>query len=92
MKVTIVVADKTANDFYISPKEEFKTIGGLSYLYERNLCQFAKSNEANIASRKLSIHLWKHAENSFHLKGVWVGKLYRLITGKALFRPDESVN
>lgn len=84
VKVTIVVGDKTANDFYISPEEEFKTIGGLPYLYERNLRQFAKSNEANIASRKLSIHLWKHEENSFHLKGIWVDKRYMLITGNNL--------
>ncbi|AXN32127.1 CDP-diacylglycerol--serine O-phosphatidyltransferase [Vibrio coralliilyticus] len=84
VKVTIVVGDKTANDFYISPEEEFRTIGGLPYLYERNLRQFAKSNEANIASRKLSIHLWKHEENSYHLKGIWVDKRYMLITGNNL--------
>ncbi|RTZ14673.1 CDP-diacylglycerol--serine O-phosphatidyltransferase [Vibrio aquaticus] len=84
VKVTIVVGDKTANDFYISPEEDFRTIGGLPYLYERNLRQFAKANEANIASRKLSIHLWKHEENSFHLKGIWVDKRYMLITGNNL--------
>lgn len=84
VKVTIVVGDKTANDFYISPEDEFKTIGGLPYLYERNLRLFAKANEANIASRKLSIHLWKHDENSFHLKGIWVDKRYMLITGNNL--------
>ena len=84
VKVTIVVGDKTANDFYISPEEEFKTIGGLPYLYERNLRLFAKANEANIASRKLSIHLWKHDENSFHLKGIWVDKRYMFITGNNL--------
>ncbi|MDN3608462.1 CDP-diacylglycerol--serine O-phosphatidyltransferase [Vibrio ostreicida] len=84
VKVTIVVGDKTANDFYIPPEAEFKTIGGLPYLYERNLRQFAKANEANIASRNLSIHLWKHDDNSFHLKGVWVDKQYMLITGNNL--------
>ncbi len=84
VKVTIIVGDKTANDFYISPEEEFKTIGGLPYLYERNLRLFAKANEANIASRKLSIHLWKHGENSFHLKGIWIDKRYMLITGNNL--------
>ena len=51
---------------------------------ERNLRQFAKANEANIASRKLSIHLWKHDENSFHLKGIWVDKRHMLITGNNL--------
>ncbi|MZI94698.1 CDP-diacylglycerol--serine O-phosphatidyltransferase [Vibrio sp. CAIM 722] len=81
VKVDIVVGDKTANDFYISPEQEFKTIGGLPYLYEINLRRFAKINEANIASRKLSVHLWKHDDNSFHLKGVWVDKRYMLLTG-----------
>ncbi|CAH8196420.1 CDP-diacylglycerol--serine O-phosphatidyltransferase [Vibrio aestuarianus] len=84
VKVHIVVGDKTANDFYISPEQDFKTIGGLPYLYEINLRRFAKANEANIASRNLSIHLWKHDENSFHLKGIWVDKRYMLITGNNL--------
>ncbi|MCS0045530.1 MULTISPECIES: CDP-diacylglycerol--serine O-phosphatidyltransferase [Vibrio diabolicus subgroup] len=84
VKVTIVVGDKTANDFYIAPEEDFKTIGGLPYLYEVNLRRFAKANEANIAARKLSIHLWKHDNNSFHLKGIWVDKRYMLLTGNNL--------
>ena len=84
VKVTIVVGDKTANDFYISPEEEFKTIGGLPYMYEMNLRRFAKANEAHIAARKLSIHLWKHDANSFHLKGIWVDKRYMLLTGNNL--------
>ncbi len=84
VKVHIIIGDKTANDFYISPEEEFKTIGGLPYLYEINLRRFAKVNEANIASRKLSIHLWKHDDNSFHLKGIWVDKRYMLLTGNNL--------
>jgi len=46
--------------------------------------QFAKSNEAHIASRQLSIHLWKHDANSFHLKGIWVDKRYMLLTGNNL--------
>ncbi|WGW00530.1 CDP-diacylglycerol--serine O-phosphatidyltransferase [Vibrio sp. YMD68] len=84
VKVTIVVGDKTANDFYISPEEAFKTIGGLPYLYEMNLRRFAKANEAHIASRQLSINLWKHDSNSFHLKGIWVDKRYMLLTGNNL--------
>ncbi|MBD1577928.1 MULTISPECIES: CDP-diacylglycerol--serine O-phosphatidyltransferase [Vibrio] len=84
VKITIVVGDKTANDFYIPPEEDFKTIAGLPYLYEVNLRQFAKVNEAHIASRQLSIHLWKHNNNSFHLKGMWVDKEYMLITGNNL--------
>lgn len=84
VKVTIVVGDKIANDFYISPEEDFKTIGGLPYLYEVNLRRFAKANEPSIAARKLSIHLWKHDNNSFHLKGIWVDKRYMLLTGNNL--------
>ncbi|WP_394242533.1 CDP-diacylglycerol--serine O-phosphatidyltransferase [Vibrio astriarenae] len=81
VQVTIVVGDKTANDFFISPEEEFKTIGGVPYLYEMNLRRFAKANESHIASRKLSIRLWKHDANSYHLKGMWIDKRYMLITG-----------
>lgn len=84
VKVTIVVGDKTANDFFISPEEEFKTVGGLPYLYEMNLRRFLKANEANIASRKLDMLLWKHEENSYHLKGMWVDKTRMLITGNNL--------
>lgn len=84
VKVTIVVGDKTANDFYIPPSEPFKTIAGLPYLYEVNLRNFAKQNEAAIARRQLAIHLWKHDDNSFHLKGIWVDRSYMLITGNNL--------
>ncbi|MCE0493516.1 CDP-diacylglycerol--serine O-phosphatidyltransferase [Vibrio salinus] len=84
VKVHIIVGDKTANDFYIPPTETFKTIGGLPYLYELNLRRFAKLNEARIASRQLSIHLWKHDDNSFHLKGIWVDKKFMLLTGNNL--------
>ena len=84
VKVSIVVGDKTANDFFISPEEEFKTIGGLPYLYEMNLRRFAKANEAHIASRNLSIQLWRHDSNSFHLKGIWIDKRYMLLTGNNL--------
>jgi CDP-diacylglycerol--serine O-phosphatidyltransferase len=84
VKVSIVVGDKTANDFYIPPEEEFKTIAGLPYLYELNLRRFAKANEGNIANRNLSIHLWKHEHHSFHLKGIWVDKRYMLLTGNNL--------
>ncbi|WED26580.1 CDP-diacylglycerol--serine O-phosphatidyltransferase [Vibrio sp. DW001] len=84
VKVTIVIGDKTANDFYIPPEETFKTIAGLPYLYEMNLRRFAKTNEANMASRKLSIQLWKHDKNSYHLKGIWVDKTQMLLTGNNL--------
>ncbi|ANO33971.1 phosphatidylserine synthase [Vibrio breoganii] len=84
VKVTVVVGDKTANDFFIDPEEEFKTVGGLPYLYEMNLRRFLKANEANIACRKLDILLWKHDANSYHLKGLWVDKQNMLLTGNNL--------
>ncbi len=84
VKVAIVVGDKTANDFYIPPEQDFKTIGGLPYLYELNLRRFAKSFESDIAARNLSIRLWKHETNSYHLKGIWVDKRYMMLTGNNL--------
>lgn len=84
VKVTIVVGDKTANDFYIPPEEDFRTIAGLPYLYETNLLQFTKANEHYIAKRQLSVMLWKHDSNSFHLKGMWIDRKYMLLTGNNL--------
>lgn len=81
VKVHVVVGDKTANDFYIAPDQPFKAIGGLPYLYEMNLRKFARANESHIASGGLSIHLWKHDNNSFHLKGLWVDARTMLLTG-----------
>ncbi|PCS23935.1 CDP-diacylglycerol--serine O-phosphatidyltransferase [Candidatus Enterovibrio escicola] len=82
--VTIIIGDKTANDFYIPPEEPFKTISSLPYLYEMNLRNFARRNEATIAKRQLRINIWKHHNNSFHLKGIWVDKTYMLLTGNNL--------
>ncbi len=81
VEITLIVGDKTANDFYIPESEPFKSIGGLPYLYEMNLRQFAKHNEAAIARRQLAIHLWKDGDNSFHLKGMWIDDQWMLITG-----------
>ena len=81
VKVHVVVGDKTANDFYIAPDQPFKAIGGLPYLYEMNLRKFARANESHIASGGLSIHLWKHDSNSYHLKGLWVDRRTMLLTG-----------
>lgn len=84
IKVSIIVGDKTANDFYISPEAPFKTIGGLPYLYENNLRTYAKLNENFLRSGQLNIHLWNHDDNTFHLKGMWVDKKNMLITGNNL--------
>ncbi|MBJ6941942.1 CDP-diacylglycerol--serine O-phosphatidyltransferase, partial [Vibrio cholerae] len=35
-------------------------------------------------ARKLSVHLCKHENNSFHLIGIWVDKRYMLLTGNNL--------
>ena len=84
VNVTLIVGDKTANDFYIPPTEAFKSISGLPYLYEMNLRNFARRNEKSIVAGKLRIHIWKHINNTFHLKGIWVDKTYMLLTGNNL--------
>ncbi len=81
VKVHFVVGDKTANDFFLPEDKPFKPIGGLPYLYEMNLRKFALINEAHIASGRLSIHLWKHDSNSYHLKGLWIDRSSMLLTG-----------
>lgn len=73
VKLTIVVGDKTANDFYIPEDKPFKTIGALPYLYEVNLRKFAKKHQDALTQGNLKLHLWKHDANSFHLKGVYSG-------------------
>ncbi|WP_440053109.1 CDP-diacylglycerol--serine O-phosphatidyltransferase [Pseudoalteromonas sp. T1lg65] len=69
-KVTIVVGDKTANDFYIAPEQPFSRIGALPYLYETILYKFVKSQRKYISSGMLNVYLWQDGNNSFHLKGV----------------------
>jgi CDP-diacylglycerol--serine O-phosphatidyltransferase len=44
-QVTIVVGDKTANDYYIPLGDPFSTIGALPYLYEANLRRFCKTHQ-----------------------------------------------
>lgn len=84
VQVQIILGDKTANDFYIPPEQEFKAIGCLPYLYEMNLRRFAKKHQDEIAERRLQIHLWKDGENSYHLKGLWIDQLYTVVTGNNL--------
>ncbi|RVU33077.1 CDP-diacylglycerol--serine O-phosphatidyltransferase [Rheinheimera riviphila] len=81
VKVTIVVGDKTANDFYIPPGQKFSRIGGLPYLYETILRKFVKSNQNFIDDGLLNIRLWRHADNSYHLKGLSVDGRRHLFTG-----------
>lgn len=84
VEITIIVGDKTANDFYAPPTEKFKAIHALPYLYELNLRNFTKVYKKEIQSQQLKINIWKHKDNSFHLKGMWVDCKYMLITGNNL--------
>ena len=83
-RITIVVGDKTANDFYIPPSEPYKTIGALPYLYEANLRRFCKAHQKALASGRLDVQLWRHGDNTFHLKGLLVDDDYALLTGNNL--------
>ena len=82
--VTIVVGDKTANDFYIRPGQPFSTIGGLPYLYEAHLRSYLRQHEKHLKSGHLKVLLWKDGENSYHLKGLVVDQRWHLITGSNL--------
>ena len=82
--VEIMVGDKVANDFYIPPGEPFRSIGVLPYLYESNLRRFARVHRKHLASGQLVLHLWKHADNSFHLKGLFVDHDVAVLTGNNL--------
>jgi CDP-diacylglycerol---serine O-phosphatidyltransferase len=83
-EVVIVVGDKTANDFYIPPSEPFKIIGLLPYLYESNLRRFAKTQRQAMTDGRLKIFLWRHADNTFHLKGLFIDEDIALVTGHNL--------
>ncbi|GGB43715.1 CDP-diacylglycerol--serine O-phosphatidyltransferase [Oceanisphaera marina] len=84
VEVTLVIGDKTANDFYIPPEQPFRTIGGLPYLYETNLRRFARAHQTSIYQGKLNIMLWRHDRNSYHLKGLFVDDDLAIITGNNL--------
>ncbi|WP_137297940.1 CDP-diacylglycerol--serine O-phosphatidyltransferase [Psychromonas sp. SP041] len=84
VNITIVVGDKTANDFYIPEDKPFKTISALPYLYEVNLRNFAKKHHTSILQGHLKLHLWKHDSNSFHLKGIYSDQRFSLLTGHNL--------
>lgn len=83
-RVTIILGDKTANDFYIPPDEPFKTIGALPYLYEANLRRYCKAHQKSIDAGQLNVHLWQDEDNTFHLKGLLVDNDYALLTGNNL--------
>ncbi|WNW09633.1 CDP-diacylglycerol--serine O-phosphatidyltransferase [Pseudomonas sp. DTU_2021_1001937_2_SI_NGA_ILE_001] len=82
--VDIIVGDKTANDFFIPPQEPFKVISALPYLYEISLRRFARKHQAAIDRQRLNLHLWKHGDNTYHLKGMWIDQRHTLLTGNNL--------
>ena len=84
VKLCIVVGDKTANDFYIPPGQKFNRIGGLPYLYETILRKFVKNNQKFIDAGLLDVRLWRHEDNSYHLKGISVDGVRHLFTGHNL--------
>lgn len=83
-RITIILGDKSANDFYIPPEEPFKTIGALPYLYEANLRRFCKSHQNAISNGILNVHIWKDGNNTFHLKGLLSDDDRALLTGNNL--------
>ena len=83
-EVVIVVGDKTANDFFVPPSEPFKVIGLLPYLYEANLRRFAKAQRQAMADGRVQIYLWRDADNTFHLKGLFMDDEVALVTGNNL--------
>ena len=82
--ITLVVGDKTANDFYIADESAFSTIGIVPYIYEMLLKRFVKRYQTFIDKGLLNIHLWQHEDNSFHLKGIISDERYHLLTGSNL--------
>ncbi|MDR1368265.1 MAG: CDP-diacylglycerol--serine O-phosphatidyltransferase [Candidatus Accumulibacter sp.] len=83
-RITIVLGDKAANDFYIPPDQPFKAIGAIPYLYEANLRRFCKTYQKAIDSRLLNIYAWRHDTNTFHVKGMLVDENFMLLTGHNL--------
>lgn len=84
VQVDIIVGDKTANDFYIPPEQDFKIIAALPYLYEVKLRRFAKLHSTALGDGRLRLHLWRDGSNSYHLKGLWIDRSYSLLTGNNL--------
>lgn len=81
VNITITVGDKTANDFYIADEDKFSTIGIIPYIYEILLARFVKRWQRYIDKGQLTVRLWKHESNSYHLKGLISDRKYHLVTG-----------
>lgn len=83
-QVEIIIGDKVANDFYIPEDQPFNISGGLPYLYEINLRRFVERLQNYIDKKQLIIRLWKDADQTYHLKGIWVDDEWMMITGNNL--------
>jgi len=81
VKITVIVGDKKANDFYIADPDKFSLIGIVPYIYETILLRFVKRWQKFITSELLTIKLWRDGDNSYHLKGLVVDEKYHLLTG-----------
>ena len=84
VKITLVVGDKTANDFFIKDENTFSTIGIVPYIYEMLLKRFVKRYQNFIDKGLLTVRLWQHDDNSFHLKGIISDERYHFLTGSNL--------
>ena len=84
VNVTMVIGDKTANDFYIAEEKDFSKIGIIPYIYEILLVRFIKRHQNFIDKGLLNVHLWRNGTHSFHLKGVVADNQRHLITGNNL--------
>ncbi|WP_266169204.1 CDP-diacylglycerol--serine O-phosphatidyltransferase [Dyella subtropica] len=83
-RIDIMVGDKTANDFYLPPGQPFTRIGLLPYLYESNLRRFARTHQSHVERGQLNLWLWRHGDNSYHLKGLFVDEEIAVLTGNNL--------
>lgn len=85
IKVTIIVSDKQANDFYTPPtSQNYTAANALPYLYEINLSKFTKKFQGLLNSGQLQIYCWSDNFNSYHCKGVIIDNQTYIFTGSNL--------
>jgi CDP-diacylglycerol--serine O-phosphatidyltransferase len=84
VKISFIVGDKKANDFYNADEATFSTVEVVPYIYERLLATFLSRRQKYLDNGTLSLRLWQHDNNSFHLKGLVVDERYHLLTGSNL--------
>ncbi|GLX78003.1 CDP-diacylglycerol--serine O-phosphatidyltransferase [Thalassotalea insulae] len=84
VRVTLVVGDKSASDFFIKPGDNYSFIGVIPYIYEQILRRFVKRWRRYINNGQLNIKLWCDGDNSYHAKGMVIDQRWHLITGSNL--------